>query len=273
MYLGIDIGGTKTLVAVLDGHGVIKEKLKIPTNPDYDEFLKELAKTVESLTTDDFIAAGIGAPGRIDRHEGILVDCGNLVWENVPLRADIEKISGCPTVLDNDANLAGLSEAMLVKAEFSRVLYVTISTGIGTGFIADGAIDPTVADMEGGQMVIEHKGKRVKWESFASGHAIVERFGKKAAEITDDATWKRIAYDWSLGFYELIAIVEPEVIVIGGSVGTYFDRYAGFLKAELEKFNNPMVPVPQLRQAQRPEEAVIYGCYDLARSVYANVTH
>ena len=59
-------------------------------------------------------------------------------------------------------------------------------------------------------------------------------------------------------------------IVIGGSVGTYFDRYGKFLEAELKKFETPLVKAPALRGAARPEEAVIYGCYDYAKQLYGN---
>ncbi|HSX45758.1 MAG TPA: hypothetical protein VLG27_02005, partial [Candidatus Saccharimonadia bacterium] len=68
-----------------------------------------------------------------------------------------------------------------------------------------------------------------------------------------------------------IAIMQqPDVIVIGGSVGAYFDRYDKTLKTELEKYDLPTVKLPVLMGAQRPEEAVIFGCYDLARQVYGH---
>jgi len=62
MYLGVDIGGTKTLVAVLDANGVITERAKFPTSPNYDDFLKELAATVATFTTQDYAAAGLAMP-------------------------------------------------------------------------------------------------------------------------------------------------------------------------------------------------------------------
>ncbi|MGI0134968.1 MAG: ROK family protein, partial [Candidatus Micrarchaeaceae archaeon] len=111
-------------------------------------------------------------------------------------------------------------------------------------------------------------GKRVFWESFASGHAIVQRFGKKAADITDPATWQRIAHDLAMGFVELIAIAQPQIIVIGGGVGTYYDRFEPFLLQELQQIKNPLIDLPIIRKAARPEDAVLYGCYDLARNTY-----
>lgn len=270
MYLGIDIGGTKTLVATLDYHGVITHSVKFPTPKNYTDWLTQLADIVANLPTKTFIACGVGAPGRIDRDHGIALDMGNLPWQDVPLREDVKKIVHCPVVVDNDANLAGLSEAMLLKKKYNRVLYVTISTGIGTGIISDQEIDPLFADSEGGQMLLEHHGKLVQWEDFASGRAIVARFGKKAQDITDAATWRLICKDIAAGLIDLIAVIQPEVIVLGGSVGTYYDRYGSYLSDALRRYDNPLVPIPPIIQAGRPEQAVVYGCYDLAKSHYGS---
>jgi len=268
MYLGIDIGGTKTLVAVLNNHGAITESVKFPTPEKYSEWRKQLADTVANLSTKEFIACGVGVPGRIDRTNGVGLDMGNLPWQDIPVQEDVQKIVSCPVVVDNDANLAGLSEAMLLKKKYNRVLYVTISTGIGTGIISDQMIDPAFADSEGGQMVLEHHGKFVQWEDFASGRAIVARFGKKAMDITDAPTWRLICKDIAAGLIDLIAVIQPEVIVLGGSVGTYYDRYGAYLQEALQQYASPLVPIPPIVQARRPEQAVVFGCYDLAKSRY-----
>jgi predicted NBD/HSP70 family sugar kinase len=267
MYVGIDIGGSKTLIAVLDDNGVVVEELKFPTAANYDAFLNDIAKVLADFRHKDFRAGGIAMPGKLDRREGIGLEFGNLGWRNVPIQADFEKLLSCPVVIENDANLAALSEAMLLP-DYDKVLYITISTGIGTGLAVNQMIDPVFADSEGGQMPLEYHGKLTIWEDFASGRAIVERFGKKAKDIHDDATWRRITHDWAIGMIELIAVVQPSIIVLGGSVGTYFDRYETFLREELNAFHNPMVPIPPIRQAARPEKAVLFGCYDLAKAKY-----
>jgi predicted NBD/HSP70 family sugar kinase len=271
MYAGVDVGGSKVLAAVLDDNGVITEHVKFPTPQAYDEFLSELAKTVADFTTKEFKAAGLAIPVTVfDRARGVAVNFGNLPWQNVPIHTDIEKLLHCPTVVENDAKLGGLSEAMLLKDTYHKVLYVTVSTGIGYALIVDGNIDTSLGDGGGRTMLLEHDGKIVPWETFASGQAIVERYGKKAADITDEATWRRIVRDLSVGFLELISMTEPEVIVVGGSVGTYFERYGSYLTEELNKYHLPLLPIPPIVGAQRPEEAVVYGCYDLARQTYGN---
>jgi glucokinase len=118
--------------------------------------------------------------------------------------------------------------------------------------------------------MLPYKGKLQPWETFASGKAIFERYGKRAEDIHDEATWKAIVRDLSLGFVELIAVTQPDVIVIGGGVGSYFERFHKLLTDELRQYVTPLVKFPVFHQAKRPEQAVIYGCYDLARSTFAH---
>jgi predicted NBD/HSP70 family sugar kinase len=267
MYIGIDIGGTKTLIASLDNHGVITESRKFPTPKLYPDFLRELAANVAELSTKEYIAAGVAVPGKLNRAEGVAEAFGNLPWKNIPIQRDIHRMLKIPVVVDNDANLAGLSEAMLLR-QHACVLYVTVSTGIGTGIITDRTIDPEFADSEGGHMMLEHKGKLEMWEKFASGQAIVKRFGKRASDINDQATWKIIAHDIAYGLYDLIAFIQPDAVVLGGGVMEHLDKFDGLLNNELNKYETPLTPIPPIYRAQRPNEAVVYGCYDLAKSVY-----
>jgi glucokinase len=267
MYLGIDVGGTKTLVASLDEWGAIQEEVKFPTPKEYDVFLKELAATIADLSTKDFKSCGIGIPGVIDHNLGIGVAFGHLPWKNIPILHDIEAIAKCPVVCENDAKLAGLSEAMLIK-QYSKVLYVTVSTGIGAAFIVDQRIDAAMRNSEGGQMLLEHHGKYQRWEDFAAGSAIVRQFGKPLSEIDDEHTLRVIARNIAIGLIDLIAILTPDVVVLGGSVGTHYAKYGGYLHEYLEKYDNPMIHLPVLKAAERPEKAVVYGCFDLAKQTY-----
>lgn len=270
-YGAIDVGGTKTLVATLDEHGTVLQQQKFPTPATYEEFLTELEKTILSLENHDFQAVAIAMPGSVNREEGIVHAFGNLTWRDIPIAADVEKIVHCPVAVENDANLAGLSEALLLP-EYEKVLYLTVSTGIGSGIIANGRIDPEFAESEAGTMMIEHDGELRKWESFASGKAIVAKYGKRASELDDPEAWKVIARDLAAGMLDLIAVVQPDIIVIGGGVGAHFNKYGEFLIAELKKYENPMLPIPPVRQAERPEVAVIHGCFALIQQQYVHKT-
>lgn len=273
MYAGVDIGGTKTLLAVLNEQAEIVEQVKFPTPQSYEEFLAALAKAAASLKHSEFSVGVVAVPGLLDRPTGVVLALGNLPWRKQPIQADCEAILHCPVVIENDAKLAGLSEAMLNK-DSATVLYMTVSTGIGIAVVRDQRLDPHLLNSEGGQMILPHKDKLAKWESFASGKAIYEHFGKKAADIPadDSEAWGYVARNLATGLYELIAIIQPDLIVIGGSIGTYFDRYNAALEQELGRYNNPLVPIPRIVAAQRPELAVVYGCYDMAKQAFPHAT-
>jgi predicted NBD/HSP70 family sugar kinase len=266
MYLGIDIGGTKTLVASLDDQGKLTEKVKFPTDQDYAKFLEDLKQSIEGLSAKDFQYCAVGIPATvIDRATGTGVSFGNLPWKDAPLRDDAARLAGCPAVIENDAKLAGLSETALLNGAYRTVLYVTVSTGIGFALMVDNKIDTSFGDAGGRALLLEHEGKMISWEDFASGRAIVERYGKQAGDITDQDTWRQISHDLAQGLIQLIATVQPEVIVIGGAVGVHFKKYGALLAEALETYQIPLVPLPKVIGAQRPEEAVIYGCYELMK--------
>lgn len=269
MKVAIDIGGTKTLLAAMREDGQISTPIKFPTDRTYNVFIENLADhaaEILALGAVDAVAAAV--PGRVDRQNGIGISFGNLPWEDVPIQADINKIFNCPVLIENDANLAGLSEAHLLKGQYEKVLYITISTGIGTGIITNGAIDPAFADSEGGQMPLEHDGKLVSWESFASGSAIVAKYGKRAADIHDEATWREIVPLFARGILDLLATVQPQAVVIGGGVGSHFDQFGELLQEELNRFATDLVPIPPILPAQHAEQAVVYGCFDLLNAAY-----
>ena len=266
--MGIDVGGTKTLVAALNDGGEILEHDKFPTPKDYDDFLKQLDQVLSHFMHHDFQAGGAGLPGRLNRDKGLIVRLGNLPWLNEPIQKDLEAVCRCPIVIENDAKMGGLSEAMLLKDRYQKVLYVAIGTGIGVALINKGVIDTNIADGGGHSLTLEHRGKFMPWEEFAAGRAIAERYGKPAHDISDEKTWRAISRYLAQGLIHYMAVTDPEVIVLGGSVGSYFDRYGAILKEELQKYNLPLITLPELVGAQRPEEAVVYGCYDLAKQVY-----
>lgn len=272
MYLGIDVGGTKSLIAAFKTDGTLLEKQRFPTPSSYDEWLTAVAAALALLKTSDFQTGCVAVPGKVDRTEGIVLAFGNLKWRNVPIQADLERLVHCPITVENDAKAGGLSEALELKDHYRRVVYVTIGTGIGTAIIIDGAIDPDFVDSEGGHMKLEHNGKLQDWESFASGKAIVKLFGHEARDITDASTWKTISRNIAAGLLDLIAVLQPEIIIIGGGVGVHYDRFGKYLENYLKQYENPLMPIPPIQQAKRPEEAVIYGCYALAKSKYAS-TH
>ena len=264
MYLAVDIGATKVLLAVFTHSGSLIEQFKFPTKKEYSGLIEDFRDALSNLHTKQFTKAVVAVPGKLDRAKGVGLAFGNRPWTNVPIGTDIAKIVDCPVIIENDAKLAALSEALLIKHEFNKVLYVTISTGISAGLIINGIIDPSLADSESGQMWFDHNGKLTQWEDFASGRAMVETYGKRASEITDKKIWKEVAHNIAIGLIELIVIIQPEVIILGGGVGTHFAKYQKPLLKELHTLELPITPIPPIRVAIHPEEAVVYGCYQLA---------
>lgn len=265
MYLTIDIGGTKILLARMNKLGKVEDSIKVPTPKNYSEFKKVLAENVDKITTEKWDLVCVAAPGKINRETGVVIAFGNLDWENAPIKSDIKSITKCEVIIENDAKLAALSEARRLNPPQKKVVYLTVSTGIGSGTVINNVLDPDLIDAEVGHMLFEKDGQLVKWQSFASGKAIVKRFGKMAGEIDDPAIWKIISRDLAIGIIDIAANIQPDVIIIGGGVGSHFQKYGAILNKELKKYENPMVPVPLVIGAQKPEEAVIFGCYELIK--------
>ena len=261
MLVAVDTGGTKTLIALFGDDGGVRETIKLPTPKIQAEYV-ELVKTTlqKNFAEFDIDAVAIALPGIVKG--GIAVWCNNLKWKNFDAATAFRGALGAaPILIENDANLAGLAEARSIHPTPTSVLYVTISTGIGTGIITEGAIDPALRYSEGGRTIVEFEGKVLEWEQFASGKAIYKHFGKYAKDITEKADWDTVADRISRGLLATIPILQPEMIVIGGSIGTYFPHYNEELDKILDTKLPAHIPTPKLSQAIHPEEAVIYGCY------------
>jgi len=259
MLVTVDTGGTKTLVASFSEDGVLGEQFRFETPHNEHEYLSLLHKTISShYKTDDIDALVIALPGRIDG-AGKLIDAPNLGWENIDLRSELSAFYDCPILIENDANLAGLAEARQLSPTPPTCLYITISTGIGTGIITNGHIDPAYEQSEGGRMLISHDGASMPWQDFASGQAIFKTYGQYAHDITDQTVWRQIAINISVGLIPLIKHINPDIVIIGGSIGTYFDHYNTQLIKEVK--NQIPNNMPAIVIAQHPEQAVIYGCY------------
>src|SRR5690606_11299520 len=124
MYLGVDVGGTKTLLAVFTKSGQLRQSVRFETPANYSRFLDALTENIRALKVADFSAACIALPGKIDRQAGVGIDFGNLAWKNVKIVEFLEKQLKAPVIVENDAKLAVLFEASNVKDEVKKVLFV-----------------------------------------------------------------------------------------------------------------------------------------------------
>ncbi len=263
MLITIDTGGTKTLVTAFDRAGKPGAEYRFPTPKNEDDYIGTLSELLHEYyilkgRTIDCIVVGV--PGVV--RNNVATYCSNLGWKNFDIAKKLAPLVGdIPVWLENDANLAGLSETLRLAKQPRNSLYVTISTGIGTGIIADGRIDPNMALSEGGKMLIEYDGRLRRWEDFASGKSIYTTYGSYARDISSRFIWKQIADKISRGFLAMLPVVSPDVVIIGGSIGTFFKQYEAPLKKYLADQLPREITMPDIRQAKYPEEAVIYGCY------------
>jgi predicted NBD/HSP70 family sugar kinase len=231
MIIAVDTGGTKTLVAAFSDAGTLLRESKFPTPIDEREYLLQLEQTIHEIAKEmriDIIV--VAMPGQV--RNGVVRVLGNLPWKNFDVVTPLKHaFPDVPVEIENDANLGGLGEVRRMKTIPQSALYVTISTGIGTGFISDGVIDQGLRMSEGGHSLVEYDGNVQRWEAFASGKAIYTTYGKFARDIHSKRVWNQIADRISRGFLAVIPLSQPDVIIIGGSIGTYFDRYKDTLGA------------------------------------------
>lgn len=267
--MAVDTGGTKTLVASFLEDGRIGEQFKFPTPKTTLEWTATLKDLLRTHFGDETVEAIVVAmPGIVK--DGVAIWCNNLKWMNFDVARALKGVlGGAPLFIENDANLAGLAETRQLKTIPALSLYVTVSTGIGSGIITNGMINPALRNSEAGRSLVEFDGAVREWESFASGKAIYAAYGKYARDISSKRIWHKIADRISRGFLAVIPILQPDVIIIGGSIGTYFDRFGKDLAAILKEDLPGHIPAPKLVQAKHPELAVIYGCYYYALDALA----
>ncbi len=270
MIIAVDTGGTKTLIASYGEDGKIITEFRFSTPLKKTEYVETLTTHLTALFQPQNVdAIVIALPGIVKN--GIAVWCNNLHWKNFDVAAELKGVlGGAPLFVENDANLAGLAETRQLKEVPISSLYVTISTGIGSGVITNGKIDPGLRYSEAGRALVEFDGTVREWETFASGKAIYNTYGKYARDIKSKRIWNKIADRVSRGFLAVIPVIQPDVIIIGGSIGTYFSEYQAQLKGILKEKLPPHIPLPKLVQAKHPEQAVIYGCYYYALDVLAD---
>ncbi|HRF28860.1 MAG TPA: ROK family protein [Candidatus Saccharibacteria bacterium] len=259
MLIAVDTGGTKTLVASFSSDGSLQTSERFETPKNTEEYITQVGETIRKVLGDEApTAIVVAVPGTILR-TGVLRGARNLGWKNFDIVSALQPQFDCPILLENDANLAGLAEAHALPETPQICLYITVSTGVGTGIITHGRISEEFGQAEGGQAVVTHDGELKTWESFASGRAFHEKYNMYAKDVTDSAQWQEIGENIGLGLVAQIPLLNPDVVVIGGSIGTYFDKYAEYLEPFLRA--HLVDRTPEVRAASHPEQAVIYGCY------------
>jgi fructokinase len=246
MRVGIDLGGTKIEGAVLadDGTFVARKRISTDRERGYDHILDRVAALVAELRllAPGCAAIGIGTPGATNR-DGLLKNSNTTCLNGRPVRADLERRIGLPVRIENDANCFALAEALHGAGRGHDVVFgVILGTGVGGGMVWRGEVWPGPQHIAGewGHHAIDpagpdcYCGQRGCVETYLSGPALEAAY--RAAGGTDGAGADVIAgrarageptaarvVDRYLAAYgralaNLIAILDPSVIVLGGGL-------------------------------------------------------
>lgn len=243
--IGIDLGGTNLRVALVDKNGTILQELERSTEPEKGpEFVVgNIVEMVQSVKGDHYVdSIGIGSPGPLNPKTGVIIEPPNLTgWSNVPIVEMLQKAINIPVTLDNDANAAALAEATIgAGAGHESVFYITVSTGIGGGYIIENKVVQGAQGYAGeiGNMIVVPNGRKHSnlnpgaLEALASGTAIahiaeekgikggtaeVFRLAEEGNSIAREIVDEALTY-LAIGIANLAHAVNPDIFVLGGGV-------------------------------------------------------
>lgn len=277
LIAGIDIGGTKIAVALARAGGEIIARDSFQTGPAStpQQAVDQAVLTLERLADTHQAkpqAVGIGCAGPLDLDRGLVASPPNLpLWRDFPLPAIVEKRLGLPVFFDNDCNAAALGEHLYGAGRaFSDLVYLTISTGIGSGIIADNRVVHRWG--EGGHVIVEPDGAtcgcgaRGCLEALSSGTAIARRAQERLREGSSSSLllelagevehvtaktvveaaragdalalelWRETIRFLAIGVGSIIALVAPQAVILGGGVTTGAGEFLlRPLRAELQE--------------------------------------
>lgn len=278
LYVGIDLGGTFIKGGITDDAGRILIQDKIPTESQKgaDGVAKNIARLCNSLlerlslTPADVVGMGIGVPGMIDGKAGEVIYSNNLGWEHFAISPTVEKLTGIPVKIANDANVAALGEAKFgCGKDYSTTCMLTLGTGVGGGIVIDGKLfeGNRSAGAELGHSVIVAGGeqctcgRRGCLEAYASATALIRDTRRAMESHPESALWQVGSLDavdgktaFSLASTDSVAasVVEnyieklgtgivnlanefrPEAIILGGGVCAEGDGLIRPLQAFLD---------------------------------------
>ncbi len=186
-YIGIDIGGTKTAVLLINGNGKVIERTQTATEIGKDAWktsvvgMKEKIKQLLKLEKVESI--GISCGGPLDSRKGLILSPPNLPgWDEIPITDIFQTEFGIPAYLQNDANAGALAEWKFGAGKgYNNVIFLTFGTGLGAGIIVNGKLLSGTNDYGGevGHIRLEDDGpigyhKRGSFEGFCSGTGLAQ---------------------------------------------------------------------------------------------------
>ncbi|HEY4537948.1 MAG TPA: ROK family protein [Erysipelothrix sp.] len=250
--VSIDIGGTNTRVALVNEDYEIIERISFRTDPNNPEVtLKRIGDEINNFNS-EVLGLGLSCPGPLDLKKGIVLESPNLPgWHGLHLVERLKELTGLSAYLENDANLAGLAEATIGAGKgYNHVQYLTVSTGLGGGFIVDGEIyiGHRGFAQEIANVILQPGGFSIgnlqagSLESLCSGTGIVAQAAEKGIEaehagivndlaVAGNKDAQKIMADTkeyiSQAIAGIYAFLDPGIVVLGGSVAL---KTAGYIE-------------------------------------------
>jgi fructokinase len=253
LRFGIDLGGTKTEGVILDpyGHETFRERAATDAS-GYEAVLAGIERLYHRMVraADDAPhTLGIGTPGAVSRRSGLLKNSNTTCLNGMPFAADLRRRLGRALAIENDANCFALAEALHGAGRGHRVVFgVIMGTGCGGGIVIDGKAHSGLQSIAGewGHTVIDpagppcYCGARGCVETFISGsgleHRYAERAGSRrpmdgivaawrAGEPVAVATMDDFFTRFGRALANLIAVLDPDVVVLGGGLSNIDELY------------------------------------------------
>lgn len=304
-FLGIEIGGSKLQLFVGDESATILERCKLPVDPHQGAagIRKQITDALPCLLKKSNVTSlAVGFGGPVDRRTGRVARSHQIEgWSDFPLQEWLEDLSGKPVLIDNDANMAALGEALHGAGKGANpVFYVTLGSGVGGGLVVNGKIYHGAAPTESevGHLRLDHEGTIV--EQRCSGWAVDQKIrdlvktGRRsvmtdlAREMTGgearflakgletmDVEAQRIlqdtAIDLALALSHVVHLFSPEVIVIGGGLSLVGEPLRAAVAEALRPYLMEVFGGgPAVRLAGLGEDSVPVGCLAAAAKSHAH---
>ena len=301
-YVGIEIGGTKLLIARGDGSAKINERrrLKVDRTKGGVGIREQINETLAELIPIAKPAAiGVGFGGPVDWKTGRIC-CSHQIegWADFQLGKWLRSLTGLPVRVENDANTATLGEALHgAGVGLDPVFYVTLGSGVGGGLVVDGKIyhgakpgeaeighvrldrDGTIVEQRCSGWAVDAKIRQLKTTQPESllVKLVGDSTGGEAGHLSSalqqgDAAAKRIlnetAEDLAFGLSHVVHLFHPEVIVLGGGLSLVGEPLRASVESALRRFTMAaFAPGPQIRLTGLGEDAVPVGAIELAKSI------
>lgn len=246
MLISIDLGGTKTRIATSSDGDKLLDIIEFDTHQDLPKLKAAIREGVQGLVGDKEIEyICLGVPGWVDKKSRTFENIVNYPKLN---GKKFEELFDLPEnfpnlFVENDANLAGLGEAYEKEvSEFGSLAYLTLSTGVGGVKISNKKICNDQDMFEPGHMIINEDGiydevceQTGCLHSYLSGAMFEKVYNDNPETCESEEVWGEYGSHLATGIINVIAMWDPQVIVIGGSISNKYNLFSSAMFEKLKK--------------------------------------